>query len=58
MAKFVIDGEMPLGKQQARFTKEVEAASEKLAIELLYSLMGSKHGLKRQQIRISSVKKE
>jgi large subunit ribosomal protein LX len=38
------------------FTKRVEGPNEKTAMEKVYSLLGSKHGLKRNFIRIDEVK--
>jgi large subunit ribosomal protein LX len=37
------------------FTKDVRAVSEKDALEKIYSLMGSKHKVKRYHIRIESI---
>lgn len=45
-----------VGKDWNPFTKVVESHSEKNAIEKTYSLMGSKHGLKRNLIKIDGVK--
>ncbi len=57
--KFEIQGRLKggiVGKAWNSFTKEIESSSEKNAIEKVYSLMGSKHGLKRNQIKIDGVK--
>ena len=45
-----------IGEKWNSFTKVVESQSEKNAIEKIYSLMGSKHGLKRGYIKIDGVK--
>jgi len=45
-----------IGDKWNSFTKVIESQSEKNAIEKIYSLMGSKHGLKRSFIRIDEVK--
>jgi large subunit ribosomal protein LX len=37
------------------FTKDVDAASESLARERIYTLVGSQHGRKRTQIEIDEV---
>ncbi|QOR94797.1 50S ribosomal protein L18a [Thermosphaera chiliense] len=37
------------------FTKDVRAVNESDALEEIYSLMGSKHKLKRYHIRIESI---
>ena len=38
------------------FSKFIESDNEKNAIEWVYSLMGSEHGLKRYLIKIDEVK--
>ena len=38
------------------FSKAIESDNEKNAIEWVYSLMGSEHGLKRYLIKIDEVK--
>jgi len=45
-----------IGNKWNSFTKVVESHSEKNAVEKTYSLMGSKHGLKRNLIMIDEVK--
>lgn len=47
---------MKKGKKY-KFTKELEAESEKLAIEKLFSLLGSNHKVKRRHIHVESVEK-
>jgi len=57
--KFEIQGRLKggiVGKTWNSFSKEIECSSEKNAIEKIYSLMGSKHGLKRNEIKIDGVK--
>ncbi len=44
-----------IGKSWRPFTKMVESHSEKGAVEKVYSLMGSEHGLKRNLIKIDGV---
>lgn len=44
-----------IGEKWNSFTKVIESHSEKNAIEKAYSLMGSKHGLKRNLIKIDGV---
>lgn len=56
--KFVVSGEMDLGAETRKFEKTVDAESEKLARERIYSVFGSVHGLKRKRIKIISVEKE
>jgi len=38
------------------FSKSIESDNEKNAVEWVYSLMGSEHGLKRYLIKIDEVK--
>ena len=57
--KFEIQGRIRggiIGNTWNSFIKEIESSSEKNAIEKVYSLMGSKHGLKRNMIKIDEVK--
>lgn len=57
--KFEIQGSFraqKIGNVWQPFAKIVEGNSEKSAIERLFSLMGSKHGLKRSLIKIEGVK--
>lgn len=44
------------GKVWQSFSKVVESQSEKNAVDKVYSLIGSEHGLKRKMIRIDEVK--
>lgn len=39
-----------------KFSKEIEAESESLAKEKLFSLIGSEHNVKRRFIQISEIK--
>jgi large subunit ribosomal protein LX len=45
-----------VGKTWLPFSKVVESESEKNAVNKVYSLMGSEHGLKRDLIKIDEVK--
>jgi large subunit ribosomal protein LX len=45
-----------VGKTWLTFSKKVDSQNEKNAIGKVYSLMGSEHGLKRDQIKIDEVK--
>jgi ribosomal protein L20A (L18A) len=53
--KYSIEGEMLLKKEKRRFHKEVEADSQKRALEVVYRALGSNHGLRRKEIKITSV---
>ncbi|MDF2954582.1 MAG: Ribosomal protein L20A [Candidatus Alkanophagales archaeon MCA70_species_2] len=55
MPRYLVEGEFRASKKWQKFRKEVESLSEKLAIEKVLSIMGSKHRLKRNMIRIKSV---
>jgi large subunit ribosomal protein LX len=56
MAKFEIKGEYLLKEKPWKFTKEIEAINENMAREKTLALMGSKHKLKRNKIKINAVK--
>ena len=59
MSKFEIKGKYKgglVGKTWLPFSKAVESGSEKNAVNKVYSLMGSEHGLKRNLITIDEVK--
>lgn len=52
--KYVVTGEIK--KDHTKFSREVEAKSEKHAKDMVSSFFGSKHGTKRRWISIISVK--
>jgi large subunit ribosomal protein LX len=52
---FQITGSFKAGRSWERFTKKVSSNNKKNAVEKLYSLIGSEHGLKRKLIRIESI---
>ncbi|MGZ4902482.1 MAG: 50S ribosomal protein L18Ae [Halobacteriota archaeon] len=52
---FRITGSFKAGRSWERFTKKVSSNNEKNAVEKLYSVIGSEHGLKRKLIRIESI---
>lgn len=55
--RYIVKGEMRLGKEIREFTKEIEGESERYIIESVYSTLGSQHRLKRDRIKIIEVKK-
>lgn len=58
MSMFEVKGRFKgelIGKSWRPFVKVVESHSEQNARELVYSLMGSEHGLKRNLIKIDGV---
>ena len=59
MSNFEIKGKYKgglVGKTWLPFSKVVESQNEKNAVNKVYSLMGSQHGLKRGLIKIDEVK--
>jgi len=58
MSEFIINGRFRterIGKNWRSFSKVVESQNENTARELVYSLLGSEHGLKRNLIKIDEV---
>jgi large subunit ribosomal protein LX len=58
VSKFEIKGKYKgglVGKTWLPFSKVVESQNEKNAVNKVYSLMGSEHGLKRNLITIDGV---
>ncbi len=55
MKNYQVKGTFKAGIQWAKFTKDVESQNEKNALTKVYSLFGSKHGIKRNYIRIESI---
>lgn len=53
---FKVAGVMKSSFGWQRFTKYVLAPNEKVALERIYSIIGSKHRLKRFQIKIQEIK--
>ena len=59
MSNFEIKGRYKgglIGKTWLPFSKLVDSQNEKNAVNTVYSLMGSQHGLKRDLIKIDEVK--
>ncbi|ATZ61037.2 MAG: 50S ribosomal protein L18Ae [Methanosarcinales archaeon Met12] len=56
MKKYIVQGEFRAGTEWEKFTKMISSQNEKTVVEKTYSLMGSEHGLKRNFVRIHSVK--
>ncbi|MBN1134008.1 MAG: 50S ribosomal protein L18a [Methanosarcinaceae archaeon] len=55
MKNYVVKGTFKAGHDWETFTKKVESQNEKNACENVYSIFGSKHGIKRYLIKIDSV---
>ena len=59
MSNFEIKGRYKgglVGKTWLTFCRVIDSQNEKNAIGKIFSLMGSEHGLKRDQIKIDEVK--
>jgi len=55
---YMVKGSFDMGRKKNQpFTKELIAKDEKDAIERVYSLMGSKHGVRRRYLKITKVEK-
>jgi ribosomal protein L20A (L18A) len=57
MMKFIVQGEMRINGEKKPFVKELEAASEKRARELVCRKIGADHRLKESLIEIKSVER-
>ena len=55
MSQYTVTGRWKGRDGWQAFEKEIEAENENVAKERTYSEFGSKHGLKRPQIRIDGV---
>jgi len=54
--KYEVSGKFKNGFDYQPFTKEISAPNEKQASERLYNVIGSKHRLKRNYIKINGIK--
>ncbi|WP_456328366.1 50S ribosomal protein L18Ae [Archaeoglobus sp.] len=54
--KFEVEGVFRNGMVWQKFRKVVEAHNERFALEKVYSLLGSNHKVKRNLIKIKSIK--
>ena len=52
---FRVKGSFVMGSETQVFTKELRAVKEEDIYEKLYSIFGSKHRIKRNQIKIDSI---
>ena len=55
MKDFVVKGMFKAGCAWEKFTKQVASQNEKNAEDKVYSLFGSKHGIKRMFVKIESI---
>ncbi|WP_255333871.1 50S ribosomal protein L18Ae [Methanosarcina sp. KYL-1] len=58
MKNFVVKGKFKAGLTWEKFTKTIESQNEKNAQDKVYSIFGSKHGIKRSQVEIESIAEE
>lgn len=56
MKTYIIEGDFKIGKKWQHFKKTIQSNNEKNALEKIYSLLGSKHRMKRNQIKINAIK--
>lgn len=52
---FMVKGSFKAGKKWERFTRRISSPSKNAALETIYSLFGSEHRCKRNQIKIESI---
>lgn len=52
---FLIEGEVKMGMFKQKFSKKTRALRPEDALERVYSTLGSKHKVKRDQITIKNV---
>lgn len=55
--KFSVSGVLEIPNGKRKFSREVEAKSERHAKELVYSDFGSKNGVNRNRVKIEKVSK-
>ena len=53
---FVVQGTFFTGQKWHPYEKTVTAPNEKVAVERIYTVLGSKHRLKRREITVKQVK--
>lgn len=58
MLNYVVEGKVKMGREVHDFKKDIDADSEDMAKEKLYSLLGGDHGVSRNKIQISNIRKE
>lgn len=56
MVDFEVKGKFRVRDSWQSFSKVIESQNEKNAVEKMYSLLGSKQGVKRNLVRIEEVK--
>lgn len=52
---YIAKGSFKAGERSEKFTKKVTALNKNLAVEKIFSLIGSEHGVNRRLMKIDSV---
>lgn len=55
MKAFTVTGSFKMGRKFQKFSKEIAANDEKMAVEFVLSDIGSKHSVKRYNIKVEGV---
>jgi large subunit ribosomal protein LX len=55
MKAFQVKGDFVMGAQKKKFKKEIVGNDAENAMEMVYSILGSKHNVKRSKITIESI---
>lgn len=53
---FKVEGDFQMGRVRQHFVIETAAADEKAAADRVYATLGSRHGVNRRQVAITSSK--
>lgn len=53
---FQVEGDFQMGRVRQHFVIQVAAANEKAATERVFASLGSRHGVNRRQVAVSSAK--
>jgi len=51
---FIIKGKFKAGMKWEKFSRKISSPSKNAALDKIYSLLGSEHGIKRYLIKIES----
>ena len=55
--KFKISGTMRMGRETRKFSKELDAETERYAVEKMYMVLGAANGIPRSKIKVENVEK-
>ena len=56
MKAFLVEGDFQMGRKMQHYKIELAAKDEAGAREHIYTMLGSRHGVNRRQIRIAQIK--